>query len=277
MVEKRNEYYREFYNSASSYWASVYKADESELSIYAIHFRQRREIVLGMIRQLGLPQGARALDAGCGPGAYLNPLLDMGFEVSAMDQSDKMVEEARLGLDQRYASRVTFKTGKLESVPFESERFDLATNIAVLMYVEDGAQAVAELHRVLKPGGTLIITVDNRRDFADMIDLPMRLCRLWSRLRRSPAKRGVAAGAPQQERPVAARSYSPAELKGMLAKAGFAIDEETSIGFAPLLLNGRRFLSNRADLVADHLLQFLRWVPGLRLTGYTYVCRCHRV
>lgn len=272
MITKRSDYYHEFYNKESSYWASVYQGEQSELSIYAVHFRQRRGVILDMIERLPRASG-KALDAGCGPGAYLAPLLAMGYEVSAVDQSEKMVDEARNNFDPAYTDRVTLKVSSLESLPFDSRTFDLATNVAVLMYVENDSKAISELYRVLKPGGSLIITVDNRKDLADSLDFPMRLRRLWRRLTRHRGTPGPsqAGGASAN-----ARLYSPNELKRLLIQAGFVLDEETSLGFAPFLFNGKRFLSDKMDRRLDRGLQFLRWLPGVRTMGYTYICRCHR-
>lgn len=272
MSNARERYYHQFYNKESSYWASVYRSGEEQLSVYATHFRQRREVILDMVRRLGLPAGARVLDAGCGPGAYIRPFLEMGFRVAATDQSEKMIEEASRNFDPRDKDRVTLEVGALDALPFESKSFDLVINVAVLMYVENDAKAIAELHRVLKPGGTLIATVDNRRDLADRLDLPMRLIRLW---RRVAGQRPKAAPASSGQ-PVKARTYSPDELKEQLRKAGFVTEEDTSLGFTPLLFKGRRFLPDRVDLYLDRRLQLLRRVPGLRLGGYTYICRARR-
>lgn len=273
MADKRNDYYRTYYDDRSAYWDSVYKTAGGDLSIYAVHFKQRRERILKIADALGLARDSNALDAGCGPGAYLTPLLEKGFRVSAVDQSAGMVEKARENFSEHYADRVRLTVSSLESLPFANEEFDLALNVAVLMYVSGDAHAIAEIYRVLKPGGTLIITVDNKRDLADMLDLPMRLRRLWRRWK-PMAKNAIEL----EDRPATLkpRNYSPNELKHLLRSAGFVIDEEESIGFAPFLLNGKRIFSDAVDLRLDRLLQTVRFIPRLRLTGYTYLCRCHR-
>jgi SAM-dependent methyltransferase len=271
--QQRNEYYRDFYDREASYWDSVYKEGEEALTIYAVHYRQRHRLVLDMIRALKLPSGSKSLDAGCGPGAYLNPLLEMGFEVAAIDQSAKMVETAEANCDPAALERVTLRVSGADAIPFPDASFDLVTNIAVLMYVPDDKQVVAELFRVLKPGGSLIITVDNRRDLADIVDLPGRMRRAIQRSRPLPSTPASSVRSAPEIKP---RRYSPAEMRVLLTGAGFVVDEEASLGFAPVLVNGSRVFGDRTDLAIDRSLQFLRNVPGLRLTGYTYVCRCHR-
>lgn len=273
MEQQRNEYYREFYDREASYWDSVYKEGEEALSIYAVHYRQRHKLVMGMIEALRMPADSRVLDAGCGPGAYLNPLLRMGFEVAAIDQSAKMIETAEANCAPEDRERVTLKVSGADQIPFPDRMFDLVTNIAVLMYVPDDRRVVAELFRVVKPGGALIITVDNRRDLADMVDLPGRMRRAIQRSRPRPAEPPSSVRSAPEIKP---RRYSPAEMRRLLVGAGFVVDEEASLGFAPVLVNGVRVFGDRTDLAIDRSLQFLRNVPGLRLTGYTYVCRCHR-
>jgi len=276
------DYYRSFYDERSDYWDTLYKTDTEGLSIFAVHFRQRREVILRMVRNLPRPEGAKYLDAGCGPGAYIAPLLDLGYHVSAFDQSQGMVDKAARNFDPAHADRVDLKVAGVDDIPFPDGQFDLVTNVAVLMYLPDERRVIRELARVLKPGGTLIITVDNRKDLADTIDLPMRLRRLLGRLgpRKAAAPEGGAGdgadGAGAGGTAVQPRTYSPREIRDRLTEAGLVIDEETSVGFAPFYLNGRRVAGDRTDLRLDRALGFLRRIPGLRLTGYTYLCRCHR-
>ena len=75
--------------------------------------------------------------------------------------------------------RAHFDVGTLDNIAFEDNYFDVVTNIAVLMYVGDPQKCVSEIARVLKPGGLGVITVDNKADFADRIDIIARLRRLF--------------------------------------------------------------------------------------------------
>ena len=55
--------------------------------------------------------------------------------------------------------------GSMENIPFRNSSFDIVTAIEVLEHTEDDASAIAEVERVLKPGGTLILTVPHRGFF----------------------------------------------------------------------------------------------------------------
>ncbi|HEY5657313.1 MAG TPA: class I SAM-dependent methyltransferase [Myxococcota bacterium] len=117
-------------------------------------FRGRRRLVGGLIRALGIPPTAQALDVGCGTGSNLRLLVDLGFEdVTGLDRSEEAVRWCReKGLPP-------VELGDICDLPFPEDHFDLVLAADVLEHVDEPATAVAELHRVLRPGGTLIATV----------------------------------------------------------------------------------------------------------------------
>jgi ubiquinone/menaquinone biosynthesis C-methylase UbiE len=199
----------------------------------------------------------------------------MGYDVCAIDQSPGMIEKARENYSENDKTRVTLKISGIESIPFPDDNFNLVTNIAVLMYVPDANRSIKELHRVTKSGGTLIITVDNKMDFRDLVDIPMRIKGLIRRFRgiKKPTTQKQTCEDMQEVQP---RCYSPLEMRRLLESAGFVLDEQTSIGFTPILFNHRRIFNDSIDIFIDRILQFIRYIPILKLTGYTYICRCHK-
>jgi len=99
------------------------------------------------------PAGTRALDVGCGTGFNLARLRDRGFQVAGLEPSPSMREEA---LANNPGTEII--DGDIESMPFADASFDLAIAIEVVRYLEDPARAFAELARVLRPGGTAIVS-----------------------------------------------------------------------------------------------------------------------
>jgi len=89
------------------------------------------------------------LDNGCGTG-FLARFLE-GFEVIGVDLSPKMLEYAK----PRY-SRVVL--GDAEDLPFENESFLTIINRAILHHLKDPHKGVAEIHRILKPGGHVVFS-----------------------------------------------------------------------------------------------------------------------
>ncbi len=101
--------------------------------------------------------GMRVLDAGCGPGVYAEWLLDRGAEVIAIDASPRMVELAR----ERTRGRADVRVADLAApLGFLADAtIDLVLSPLVLEYVRDWRATFAEFHRVLVPGGHLVVSV----------------------------------------------------------------------------------------------------------------------
>jgi SAM-dependent methyltransferase len=112
-------------------------------------------------RYLGaLPAGARVLDAGCGEGVLVE------------EYAQRL---AIAGVDANYASdRVT--QGSLDALPFPDGSFDHALCLDVLEHLtyEEQPRALAELHRVLSPGGELFVSVPNLAHLQSRIQFLLR-------------------------------------------------------------------------------------------------------
>jgi SAM-dependent methyltransferase len=102
--------------------------------------------------------GRRILDVGCGAGPVLEALRDRGAIVTGVDPSTKMLELAR----RRLGDGAALQRADLSyPLPFPDGAFDDVIAALVLHYLEDWGPALAELRRVLKPGGRLIASVDH--------------------------------------------------------------------------------------------------------------------
>jgi SAM-dependent methyltransferase len=106
-----------------------------------------------MIRLAGDVAGLEILDAGCGSGPLMEALRSKDAVVSGFDLSPAMVELARQRLGEDADVRVADLGAPL---PYPDDAFDLVVASLSLHYVKDWAAALAELRRVLKPGGRLI-------------------------------------------------------------------------------------------------------------------------
>ncbi|GGS86989.1 class I SAM-dependent methyltransferase [Nonomuraea spiralis] len=111
-----------------------------------------------MLELAGDVTGRRILDAGCGSGPLFAALRDRGAVVTGIDASAGMLEQARRRLGADAELRVADLAGPL---PFPDEAFDDVTASLVLHYLEDWGPTLAELRRVLKPGGRLLVSVDH--------------------------------------------------------------------------------------------------------------------
>jgi ubiquinone/menaquinone biosynthesis C-methylase UbiE len=103
---------------------------------------------------LALPSGLRWIDVGCGTGAFTELLLAEAnpLHVSAVDPAADQITYART---KPTAKRVNFHQAGAQELPFADGEFDVAAMALVITFVPDPAQALAEMKRVVKPGGTL--------------------------------------------------------------------------------------------------------------------------
>ena len=115
-------------------------------------YRGRRRVIRAELDRLPLPSAARVLDAGCGSGRTLQELVDYG-DVSGIELNTEAAELAR----GRALGDV--EVGRLEELPWEDATFDLITCLDVIEHVPDDTAALAELLRVCRPGGWLLVTV----------------------------------------------------------------------------------------------------------------------
>jgi ubiquinone/menaquinone biosynthesis C-methylase UbiE len=100
------------------------------------------------LEELALVPGERFLEIGFGGAALLRAAKAAGAEVSGADVSEAMVSRAR-GLDVHLASA--------EALPLEDARFDKAASLNSLYFWPDPERAMAEIARVLRPGGRLLL------------------------------------------------------------------------------------------------------------------------
>jgi SAM-dependent methyltransferase len=100
----------------------------------------------------GLPHGV-ALDAACGTGRHTVRLVAAGHQTVGIDRSEAMLAIARSKVPP-----AEFGTGDLAELPLATESVDVAVCGLALTHLPDPAPAVAELARVLRPGGRLVIS-----------------------------------------------------------------------------------------------------------------------
>lgn len=104
-------------------------------------------------------EGKAVLDAACGPGKYAEILLARGAQVTAFDFSPQMIERAKLRNPGRGHFFVHDLTQPLQMFPDAS--FDAVLCALALEYVADWTNPIREFHRVLKPQGALVVSIEH--------------------------------------------------------------------------------------------------------------------
>jgi demethylmenaquinone methyltransferase/2-methoxy-6-polyprenyl-1,4-benzoquinol methylase len=111
-----------------------------------------------MVETVRAARNERVLDVATGTGLVAQELVRRyGCRVVGLDQSPQMLAgaQARLDADARLAERVSLIRGEAEQLPFANRQFDHLTFTYLLRYVEDPLATMAELARVVKPGGRI--------------------------------------------------------------------------------------------------------------------------
>ena len=192
-------------------WYARVRGSKSQLDAYR---EQASQITAG------LPAGARVLEVAFGPGYLAIEIARRGFQVSGSDISRTFVDIATENARQAGLT-VDFRQGDVAQLPFETNSFDLVVCQAAFKNFTLPRSALAEIHRVLRAGGTAVIQ-DMSRDatHADIerevggMDLG-RLSTFTTKATLEMLKR---------------RAYAPAQFERLAANSPFSTCEITTEG-----------------------------------------------
>ncbi len=162
--------------------------------------------------------GDRLLDIGCGDGAYSIRLAPGFRHVDAIDiQTDRLTLFTDRIAGTPLANQITVREMSAEKLDYPDDSFDLVTAIEVLEHITDLDQALTEIRRVLKPGGTFAFSTPNRL-------FPFETHGFRFRGKRYPPSRGpfLTWIRPLHRRLARARAFTSRELSGRLTRAGLA-------------------------------------------------------
>ncbi len=110
-----------------------------------------------LVERLGLEEGARVLDIGCGTGRLARWIAERLGPKGSVVGIDPL--EHRISVARSHAGSVRFEVGRAEDLgAFEDSSFDAVCLSSVLHWVSDKARALAEVRRVLRPGGRVAAT-----------------------------------------------------------------------------------------------------------------------
>jgi len=164
--------------------------------------RIEKWLVFSMLRT----KSGKALDLGCGTGNYTLELKRKGFDVIGLDASEGMLKVAR-------EKGLNCIMGDAYDLPFPDETFDLVLSITMFEFIHRPEDVLREIHRVLKPGGEVLIGTMNGRS----------AWFLFKRLKSLFVETAYRY----------ARFYTPDELERLVKEAGFREVESAGVIFLP--------------------------------------------
>src|SRR5690606_17091994 len=181
---------------------------------------ERLACMLAALDRLDLRPGDPALDAGCGPGHLLAALLGRRLRVAAIDTSPAMLARAHA----RTGGAARLARAGIEALPFADGTFALVCTAGVLEYLPGDAAAVAELARVLRPGGHLLLPITNAWSPAGCLDFAVEALKRRRALLRAFNRAWVASGrAPVRARPFRVRRQRPAATRALVRALGLRL------------------------------------------------------
>lgn len=113
-------------------------------------------IVRTILKTFKNPKGKKALDFGCGVGEFCYKLHQLGFTVTGIDSSPRMIKKARKYLHKS----VNLVIGDSSKIPQDSS-FDFIASIQTFQFIENIKQTVNNLDRALNPNGIIVFATFN--------------------------------------------------------------------------------------------------------------------
>jgi 2-polyprenyl-6-hydroxyphenyl methylase / 3-demethylubiquinone-9 3-methyltransferase len=158
--------------------------------------------------------GKAVLDLGCAGGFMAEALVDRGATVTGIDPAQGAIAAARAHADQS-GRVIAYDVGVGEALPYAEAAFDAVVCVDVLEHVKDLPRVLAEVARVLRPGGLFLFDTINRNPLTRLVTITIAedILRLLPRGTHDPAM-----------------FIKPCELRSALADAGLVSGLFTGLG-----------------------------------------------
>ena len=231
-------------------WTDMYSSNTVRLD--EANFRRRRDLTVDYVLRV-LPRGGRVLDVGCGAAPVVAELRRRGISCTGLEYAEDMIRHARERLRSMGLDDDDIHQGDCRKTPFADGQFDVVISLGVISYVENYEEALAEIHRLLRPGGFALVSFRNR--FNLILSDPVRatttgLKALFGTLRPEPYKIG--------------RFMDPREFQRRMLEQEFIFRDFFGIGFGPFRLRGRNLFGEKTAIrISDALTRALEAV-GLK-------------
>lgn len=135
------------------FYESFAESFDSKMNMYDTN--KRLEVVFKELLTEDI-NNKKILDAGCGTGWFSKFSAERGAFVTSMDLGENLLAKVALKCP---SDRIV---GSILDIPFQDNTFDVVISSEVIEHVPDPFKAIQELFRVLKPGGTMILTTPNK-------------------------------------------------------------------------------------------------------------------
>jgi len=246
--------------SDANKWSNIYTTNRP--NVEALTFRSRRDYTLDYVVN-NIAEDSLILDLGCGAGPVLKKLSKYKYSLVGVDYSHDMLEHARNNLGEQYKD-IPLISSDCEHTPFTDNSFDCVICLGVISYAESIDGALNEIYRILKPGGTLILSY--RNEFNSIILDPINFIKYILKL---PFKKFI------QENKTIGRSLPRSEVIGILDNISFTIREEKQMGFGNIAFNNKVLsdgnLAIKTNKILDKVLSLFKFKKLYRLLSDVHI------
>jgi len=269
---KKKEYFHKLFSNRTNidYWESIYNRQD----FLGVCYRKRMGQALSWIDNSNLSENSKILDVGCGAGMTAKEVANRGYEIWGMDYSHNMIRKAKDICNAKVD--INFLQGDIESLPFKDSVFDMVLCLGVITYLKSEQKALQEMSRILKPGGTMILSILNKFSLAKCLDISVLVKR---RLQRIAGDRIVSwqKRAEIEENRFAVKSYFIPSLRNALKTAGFTELACMMVQYGPLTFFGRKIFPMRININITTFLEKFSNIPIIRSSGNMCLFRLRKV
>jgi ubiquinone/menaquinone biosynthesis C-methylase UbiE len=261
---------RHHFDAKDDYWFNIYAQTRT---FPGYNLRQQHETTLARLAA-HLPNGGRVLDVGCGAGFTVLELVQQGYQVSGVDFAPNMIIRAQREAKNRHLA-VDFRVADAESLPYNTASFDAVIALGLMGNLTQDQPTLREMHRVLKEGGLLVLSMPNYCGLDRWLsfDYPLILGYHFVRLRRTLINI-IRRLLGRQPKPLSAirygRSAVPWRYTSLLRQVGFTRVGYTALTFGTFTPFGLKLWSDQRHItisqwITRHLRRWLNWGGNMML------------
>ncbi|MEJ2417831.1 MAG: class I SAM-dependent methyltransferase [Exilibacterium sp.] len=261
-------------------WSDLYESGDNVLDY---HFILRRNAAYRYTAR-HLSKNKKILDLGCGAGVFAQAALENGYRIDCVDMSADMLKLAGQRLEKYLPDNCGLFNAESEKLPFREHSYDAVVCLGMFGYLDNVDAALAEIHRVLKPGGLLILSVRNRRNqyVFDPVRLPKKFLyhiplKTLRRVKRILFGRHSKSVSPAETldrtQGLATKKFnidildSPSNLTKGVKNHSFSLTDFMGLGYGPLCFNNKQIVSSKFAIKMSDFLS--RLFAAIRIQGFT--------
>lgn len=216
-----------YFDENADFWSELYDTPTSDNDLILAN----RTAVAVELTTKDLPDNSLVFDVGCGAGVASLKVALLGHRVHGLDIADDLLEFARDRFRDAGISddRWKFTHGDLISTDLGKCEFDAIMALGFIQYQPDELEALSFFHRILKPGGRLVITGPTKYRLSRLLDYEHHV----KSLRRLLSGKSAQKRSAEHERvlEISPHHYSMRRFRKLLHSSGFEVTESLGHGF----------------------------------------------